>query len=316
MLNQKIGLAVLLGAIAATDAMAQSTLTNFNTGDVLLCFRGQAGLDLVVDAGPIATFKGYAPNSRTPVSAYTSTQLADLGGPNNLFWSASAYGSDNTLYQTSPRVDLNNPAPAWAPSSADSQNTTILTISSVPPGAAANFGHGLNDSHSTASAIVEPDSSSSNPKDYRAGVSYHDAMFGSYGYPSWGGTFEGDPENSTSFDFTDSGTVVRSDLYQLTPGAVTATAIGYFEFDGTGAMTYVAYPSTPAIVSAVAEVGTTHTVTYSTGAYGTYYLRGTNNIAAPISTWPILQTLPNNANNATVNDITTDSVRFYTITAQ
>lgn len=316
MLNQKIGLAVLLGAIAASDAMAQSTLTNFNTGDVLLCFRGQAGLDLVVDAGPITTFVGYAPNSRTVINSYNSTQLNTMGGANNLVWSATAYGSDNTLYETSPRVNLNNQAPAWTPSSPNDQNSTILAVSSVPAGAASNYGHGLNASQSTPTAILEPDSSALVPKDYRAGVSYHDAMLGSYGYPSWGGTFQGDPENITSFDFTTAGAVVRSDLFQMTPDAIASQPLGYFELSTNGVMTYVAYPSTPAVVSAVSENSTVHTITYSTGAYGTYSLRGTNDLTAPISTWPVLQTLPNNANNATVTDTTTDSVRFYTITAQ
>ncbi len=320
MLNQKIGLAVLLAACAAGDAMAQSTLTNYNTGDVLLCFRQPGNLDLVVDIGQISTFQALAPNSRTVISAYTGTQLGQLA-TNSISWSAFTYTSDNTRYMPRPRPasGLNSQTTPWLEASSANQANTALRIGKIPPGAAGNYGAGLNNAHSTATSVIEQDSSAGNPN-YPSGLSYHDALFGSYGTATWNGTFQGSPENTTPASFTADGVVQRSDFYQITPNSRfgLAQALGYFELNTNGVMTYVAYPSTPAVVSNISRNNGTgvNTITYSTGAHGTYSLRGTNNIAAPVSTWPVLQTLSNSANGATCTDTTTDGNRFYTITAQ
>lgn len=318
MLNQKIGLAVLLAAFAAGDAMAQSTLTNYNTGDVLLCFRKAGAYDLVVDLGPISTFQGLTPNSRTVISTYTGTQLGQIG-TNSVSWSAFTYGSDDTLYMTRARSAgaLNSQTTPWVCSSATSQAQTALRIGKIPPGAAGNYGSGLNNSDSTAAAIIEEDSSAGNPN-YPSGLSYHDALFGSYGNATWNGTFQGNPENTTGSHFTTGGAVERSDFYQLTPTGSYALAqeLGYFELNTNGVMTYVAYPSTPAVLSNVSRSGNVTTITYSTGAYGTYSLRESSDISAPISSWTVVQTLSNNANSATCTDTTPDGNRFYTITAQ
>ena len=316
MLNQKIGLAVLLGAFAAGDTLAQSTLTNYLTGDVLLCFRKAGNEDLVVDAGPITTLKGYAVNSTNLISSYTPSQLSEIGNFNSVFWSAFSFGSDSTLYMTRARgfQHYNTPSTPWVDTSATVQNATIQRIQQIPIGAANNYKAGLNDPASTPGAIVEDDSSSGNPN-YPTGLSYHDALFGQFGAPTWASNFQGSPENSTT-NFNGGDLVERSDFYQLAPGTGTSTLLGYFQLTSSGVLTYVAYPSSPAGLSAITENSTSHTITYTTGTYGTYSLRATSNIAAPISTWPILQTLPNNVKNATTVDVTTDAVRFYTITAQ
>ena len=66
------------------------------------------------------------------------------------------------------------------------------------------------------------------------------------------------------------------------------TWLGYFELNTNGAMTYVAYPTTTPVIASINRSGTTSTITYKTGVYGTYTLLGTNNISAPVSTWPVM----------------------------
>jgi hypothetical protein len=105
----------------------------------------------------------------------------------------------------------------------------------------------------------------------------------------------------------------------LTPtgGFAQGTWLGYFELSTNGAMTYVAYPSTTPSIISISRSGNTSTITYKTGLYGTYSLLGTNNIAAPIATWPVVSTLATgDTATHTVMDTTTDPVRFYTIIAQ
>ena len=206
MLNQKIGLAVLLGAYAAGDAMAQSTLTNYTAGDVLLCFRKAGAYDLVVDAGQISTYIGLSANQRYTVPGYSPSQFkpasGNLIGTNSVFWSAFTYtGSpDNeTLYMTRARsaATLNNEISPWDGSSGTQQHDVVVRMATIPVGATVNYGHGLSDPASTSTAVIEEDSSSGNAN-YPSGLSYHDALFGNFGSATWDGQFQASPENKTS----------------------------------------------------------------------------------------------------------------------
>jgi len=95
----KIGLIVTLAGIASN--LTAGDFTSYATGDVLICFRSGSGYDLVVDAGPITTFTGYAANSRHTITQFNSTQLSDLGFQTSTFnWSAFTYLANNTLYLT------------------------------------------------------------------------------------------------------------------------------------------------------------------------------------------------------------------------
>ena len=79
----------------------------------------------------------------------------------------------------------------------------------------------------------------------------------------------------------------RSDFFQLNPVPTTwlrASGLGYFEFNTNGVMTYVAYPSTPAVINSVSRSGNVTTISYNTGTYGTYSLRETTDLGGPIST--------------------------------
>jgi hypothetical protein len=317
MLNKKIGLAVLLAGFAASDVMAVNTLTNYTSGDVLLCFRKPGNFDLVVDIGPITTLTGLSANQRYPITSYTGTQLGQVG-TNGVDWSAFAdTNSGATLFMTRPRLTLSVAANAWTQKTGGSQTSVAGRIEEIPPGAVDNFGAGLNNPNSTSSAVIEEDSSVGNVNYQAGGLSYHDALFGSYGSATFDGFFAGDPENTTLSSFTTGGTVERSDFFQLNPVPYVAGKwLGYFEFNTNGVMTYVAYPSTPAVINSVSRSGNVTTINYNSGAYGVYSLRESSDLTVPVSSWTVLQTLSNSANSVNVNDTTTDTNRFYTITAQ
>ncbi|MGD0743790.1 MAG: hypothetical protein ABSA45_01410 [Verrucomicrobiota bacterium] len=320
MLNKKTGLIALLVGFAAGEIMAGdfSTSSSYNVGDVLVCFR-QGGNDLVVDAGPISTYTGGSPNQRIPITLYTGTQLSRLG-TNSVSWSAFAWLSDNTLFMTRARSSLNVQTAPWLEYIGSAQAGTIGQTVTIPKGAYDEYGLNHVYPESTATAVVEEDGSSGNPNYGIGAASYHEALAGEYGtYNNFDGKFQGNPENTTLSTFTASGRVVRSDFYQLTPasGYPAGTWLGYFELSTNGAMTFVSKPSTTPSIISISRAGNTSTITYTAGVYGTYTLHGTNNIAAPVSTWPAIATLASgDTATHTVMDTTTDSARFYIISAQ
>jgi len=299
------------------------TISSYAVGDVLVCFR-KGSVDMVVDAGPISSLTNGTPNQRIPINEYTGTQLADVG-TNGLNWSAFTWFDTSvspnwTLFVTSPRpsTSLNVQTTPWQEKGVSAQKSTAQRMATIPPGALDELNLDIYPA-STTSAVVEEDVSDGNPN-YTDGVSYHAALAGAYG-SDFSGTFVGNPENSTTNNFTTAGKVVRSDFYQLTPtsGFGLGKFLGYFEFAPDGTMTYVAYPSAVPVFNSVARTNTTTTITYTTGLYGTYTLRGTNSLTSgtAMASWPAIATLTSgDTATHTITDTTTDNVRFYTITAQ
>ncbi len=315
MLNKKTGLVALLVGFAASEIMA-GTIASYTAGDVLVCFR-KGGNDMVVDAGQISALTGATANQRIPITQYTGTQLAQVG-TNGVSWSAFTWLNDNTLFVTRPRTSVNAQTTPWTAASSSVQATVDGRMATIPPGALDELNL-LIYPVSTSTAVVEEDSSAGNPN-YTDGVSYHDALTGAY-QSDFDGKFQGNPENSTPNNFTTAGRVIRSDFYQLTPtsGYGLGTWLGYFELSTNGAMTYVAYPSTTPVVSSISHSGTITTVTYTTGLYGTYTLRGTNSLTSgtPSASWPAVTTLTSGdkaTHSAQFTD--TNNAEFYIITAQ
>jgi hypothetical protein len=313
--NKKLRLIAILAGVAASGVWAGTT-TNYTVGDVLVCFQ-KGGVNMVVDVGPISTFTGAAHNQRIPITQYTGTQLAQVG-TNGVSWSAFTWLTNNTLFITRPRTALNQQTAPWLDESSPAQSGVALQMAAIPPGALAEL-HLLVYPVSTSTAVVEEGNSINPPNpNYTDGVSYQDALSGSYG-GNFDGYFAGSPENTTSNNFTLKGAVVQSDFYQLTPtsGHAFGQWLGYFEFNTNGVMTYVAYPTTPPLINSFSRSGTTATITYRSGLYGTYTLLGTNNISAPLSTWPVIGTLSTGDTlTHSVQDTDNTSNKFYIIQGQ
>jgi hypothetical protein len=312
MLNKKLGLIAILVSVASSNILA-GTITNYAIGDLLVCFR-EGGNDMVVDAGPISTFTGAAHNQVIPITQYTGTQLAQVG-TNSVNWSAFAWLGDNTLFMTRPRASLNQQTVPWN-SAGSSQSGTVGQMQTIPPGALDEFNLLVNPV-STSTAVIEEDNSDGN-LNYTDGQSYHVALTGAYG-SDWDGKFQGNPENTTPGNFTLKGAVVRSDFYQLaSTSSSQGTWLGYFELNTNGAMTYVAYPTTQPLINTFSRSGSTATITYKSGLYGTYTLLGTNNISAPLSTWPVIGGNLSSGDTLThtVQDTDTTSNKFYIIQGQ
>ena len=326
--KNKMGLIVALAGLAS-NVMA-SSLTSYATGDVLLCFRNSSvGYNLVVDAGPVSAFVSAAHNSRTTISAYSTTQLNDIGGANGVSWSAFTWTNGNSLFVTQARSSLiaqTTPLP--------DESSTFFSLAgglmNTIPAGATNFFNGVVNisapySDSTAAAIIE-DYYSYNTifnqanSTYLTGKSYYNALVGGQG-GNFNGYLTHNPENTTLSTFTTSGQVSRSDFYLLTPTSgysqAAGTYLGYFELNTNGVMTYVAYPTAVPVITSSSFATNTTTINYTTGTYGTYTLHATNSagLAAPKSTWPVIATLSTGDTSLhIVTDTTTDTNRFYILT--
>lgn len=317
MLNKKTRLIALLAGVSAGGVMA-GDLTSYTTGDVLVCFRNGGQNDMVVDAGPIATLTNLTANTRYTIAGYTGTQLSNIS-TNSLDWSAFTWLSDDTLFVTRARSSVNTQSAPWVEHSATSQSGVVNRMATIPKGALDELNASYN-ADSTSTAVIEGDVSAGDP-DYITGVSYHDALFGSYGSATFDGYFQGSPESTTPSNFTKAGTVQRADFYQLSPNSVpvNGTYVGYFELNTNGVLSYVAYPSTTPVLKSISRSGNSTLINYTAGVYGTYTLRETNSagLTAAFLTWPAVTTLTSGDTAVhSATDTTTDTNRFYVITAQ
>src|SRR6516225_2265843 len=163
MLNKKIGLLTLLAGIATGEIMA-GTVTNFASGDLLLCFRNGQTKNLVVDVGQYTTLSNGVPNQRIPITQLSAGQIAfAFGDVNSLSFSAFGYLSDNTLLVTRKRTVLGTQSSV--PSSANSglQGSAAQNMSAVPTGANYQFLSGPYIANSTSASVVEPQADSGYP---------------------------------------------------------------------------------------------------------------------------------------------------------
>lgn len=302
----------MLAGVAAGNAMAQTSF-NYNPGDVFVCFRSASSVDLVVDAGNISTLTNLAPNAQYVISNFTVNQLNDVG-LNGMSWSGFSWLSDDTLFITKPRTSLSIQTTPWQDKTGTAQGETITRMATIPPGAVdeENFS-----ADSSSTAVVEEDNSGNTSTTYGFGTSsYRDAYLGAYG-GQWGGTFQGGTENQTSGSFSTSGSVVRSDFYQMTPtsGYGLAKFLGYFELNASGVLTYVAYPTdTTPVITSISRAAGVSTINYTTGVYGNYTLKSSYSVTAPLSSWTSVASL--SSGDTAVHSITdTDSnpAKYYII---
>lgn len=326
-------LKAILGAfclLAVVLTQVEANTFPYVSGDVLLCIRKSptGAQDLLVNVGNVSYFTNLAPNTTVPINTYTGTQLGQVG-TNNIAWSAWAYldasatrpsGMTNTLYMTNPRdpADNNTQSTPYYRDTKSSQGQVVSKLSSIAAGAVNNANYsGLN----SPTAVLESES-----YNLSGGlvVSYAIGLGNNLNFND---SFQAQPEQYTAPNFTTAGKTVRADFYCIVPtvgndhSEPPSQFLGYFELSPAGTMTYTAYPSATVavpVIVAFSRTNTTSTVTFTTGSFGTYSLRGTNSagLTAPRNTWPVISSVAGDGINHSLSDVTATAEKFYTITAQ
>jgi hypothetical protein len=298
--------AVALLSLAGSGALVQSVQAagfTDNSRDLILTFR-KTGIDggtqgsvvVEVDIGQASIYYGVSAGSSIPVTAYSaSSQLGLFDSVDDLSWSVGGCVPNagdsgdtrkptRTLWVTEPRQDPNVQAsPAWSRSSSFTQGQADSKINSILDNAGTWAATAAPDSiTNTLSAVAIP-----NGDVYNANGSLG-------GAGNYLGTFQGDVENTTPFNFDSAGSPSRSDFYELQPGSGPGTYLGYFELATDGSMIFhgpsLTFP--PPTLSSSTDGAGNFSITFPTTTNGTYTLSYTNaaGLSAPVSTWPTVGT--------------------------
>jgi hypothetical protein len=294
--------------------------------DLLLGFRQADGVsEMVVNLGQASNYLNAAQGSVITISNFTPAQLqAAFSTVNGLLWSVagttrSGDGGDTsipnaTLWMSRARLVAATQTAPWLRKSAFSQGGAANKVNEF----GVNTGF-FSDSlpadpiRNTRTSVIEP----------TGDLASYGVAIGDQG--NLKGNFQGNIENNTGVSFTEP---VRSDLYEMRPGSgdLPGRYLGYFELRPDGTMIFQAPSNTPPPapprpnIESIARIGTMTTISFTTTNDATviYRLRSTNSagLDAPLSTWATsTATVTGNGQVRTLQDDSSDSDRFYSISA-
>lgn len=296
-----------------------------NPRDLLFGIRVPGGSsDVTVNMGNVTNYSGLPPGTTVTVTNLSTNQLA-LAFPNlnGVSWSVSGAVRTNgivgyplqTFWATAARTDLNTQTVPWLRKSQLNQGNVAGNIDAI--GQSAYF-----------YANSQPDG----PANTSTGVIIPSSDMASYGNlmttdGNFNGTFQGNAENTTPDNFSASGVPVRSDFYELVPGAgatlnTPGTYLGYFEFRPDGTMTFTAAGGQPTVpqptITAIRRTGNLATISFTTVSGATYTLRHTNSagLTAPVANWtPGTGSVAGDGLSKSLQDDSNDADRFFVVVA-
>ena len=313
------GLALFTTALSAAPFV-------YSPGDLILAVRQSNNpSDLVVNLGKAKDYSALTPGTSFVVTNLSTAQLAAaFPSVNELKWSIAGSsrppGVDGfplqTLWLTSPRNDPATASLAWLRKGQFVQGNVASQIDALGVNTAAYSSTQAAGGNNTVVGVVIPSTGN-----YALLPIIGDAG-------NFAGTFQGSAEGVTPVDFdADPNHVVRSDLYELVPGTTAAGTLdvsgrflGYFELKPDGTLSFRAgtpAPAAPSILS-VARVGTVTTVTFATTTGVSYRLRATGlaGLLSPVAAWTPGASTPGNGAVQSLQDTSSDEVRFFAVEAQ
>lgn len=290
--------------------------------DVLVGFRQTGGAqELVVDLGPASRFYAAIPGTNIVFGEFTSAQLAaTFSGLDNVGFVACAAmrvtgDADRpiqTIWVTRRRAELTIQSTPWNRQSSGALANTATRISSIGSGATTFSTSNPAGDNNTATAVQLP---ASNPN----GLSSY------LGTGNFKSTFQGNAENLTPTGFTEGGSAIRSDFYELRPGSGAGTYLGYFEFKPGGQLSFTAAgggvtPAPAPTITGITHDGTTASVTFTTvaGAYQYQLLvPPAGGLGSPISSWlPTGTPVGGTGSAVTILDAAAANAGFYAVRVQ
>ncbi len=302
-----------LSGIAATAQAQISAAAN----DLILGFHATGGqgntVSLEVDLGSISNYSGLSAGTSLPISKLAVADLVATYGSNwasrtDLSWgiigTSSRTGTGpsgqpaDTLWATAPETTLGTQSTPYQPGSVGAQayaSSNIEALYSTAPGS-------LSSATATANSSVSANIIATLSGSYAA----QDAIQPQASF----GFFTPVIDNSTNIA---SGSYAVSDLYELRPGASSATYLGSFGLSSTGTLVYKATasnyaPGAPVITAqpVTTNVAPGGTLTLSVAATGTsplayqWYDNGTAISGAASSTYTVPSAAAGTSGNYTV----------------
>ncbi len=333
-------LKLTLLAFLLVSATAHAQYFVAGKGDLLAGFRkpGVGAYELVVNVGNVTNLLAQTPGAVIPISRFSPAQLSDaFSDYNNLQWSVSATFTGppnyiwngfqlNTIWFTLPRFTPGTQSSSPTRRSGTSQAQVLSEISSIANGANALSSRiGTTNADNNLYLVREPVGDANSLSTFIANPT--DASIGDFA-----GNMPTTVENTTPASFT---SAVVSDLYQSVPTGYTdpnssttsgaAYYIGYFTLNPDGTMTFtrassaVSNPPPPAPqILSIIRSNNVSMVFFTTTNGATYTLHFTNStgLTAPIANWPSSSTtLVGNGGTNSLSDSTSDTNRFYRVSA-
>ena len=238
-LSAAVGLAAL-----APWANAQ----NFAYADqnLLLGIRPAAGnassSSLLLNLGPVANFYNAAPGSSFAIgnAAVVNGAFGSLANLSYSFSAANKSGTGPTALQSiwvaQAREDLSVQSDPWLNKSSGNLANTATKISTLGSGATTL----ASVAGSSGSAVLIPNSDAG----HNVGRWVGSGASGGGGVGNYNGTFQGNAEITSPASFGANASM-RSDLYEVTPGAGQSKYLGYFQVNGNGTATFNAPSAVP-----------------------------------------------------------------------
>jgi hypothetical protein len=303
---------IFYSALAALGLLAlpQARAWTYSDGDALLIFRDGTH-DVEFDLGNVSQFTGQTNGYTLSVTNWNFNLVTNT------------FGTDLTTNGDGVTVLLvaSTSSETWL--SGTEPNTTAYSQSASALGSV--YGIVFNVGHYPGIYNVPTNSV---PQSYSLAVSGSSSTaagrykYASYDYIVSGGTYEGVPRLGNNAPFIDEQNIPGNLDFWATTAAQSATPtpdhlVGTFSITTNGVLTFVAGPRASNIIG-VTRSGNVSTVQFTTTVGNTYSVAYTNQLGAPIATWPLDgNTLIGDGNNDVINHTNSGAAaEFYRVTTQ
>lgn len=301
---------IILAAIALQALLAAplARAWSYNDGDLLLVFREGGYNDVEYDLGPVTNFLGHADGYTTNVTGWnpsvaTGVFGSDLTGVNVILVAATSPTAANPTIWLS-GAEPNTTAYNGSSSLWSSQHSVISALGNKP-----------------ISPFSVPAAPGSPTNAYSISPSGIDGG-ASYDFIVSGGRFTGIPALGGNAPFTVQQTIPGSlDFWATQPTSIYPHSppdqlVGTFNITSDGVLTFVAGPR-QSTLAGVSRSGNVSAIQFTTTVGNHYSVAYTNQLGAPVSSWPVDNvTLVGDGNIDTLNHTNSGSAEFYEILTQ
>jgi hypothetical protein len=268
-----------LGAAALSFALPAQAQYN---GDLMIGFTAEAGNDLLVDLGPVSSVTSAGPwdlSSLLSGSGYTLSTVSwgVVGNTQN----GPGKHTDNTIYTTT---------------SGSAPRTATGTLY-------GNVNNCMDTWYGLFTAIGAGDSTT---------IAWNASSEISWYAETIGGPYPTSYVNAYANPNV-TGTTTAS-LWAVDDQGGGSAVLGTFTLGANGVLTF-APPSAAAVTLTITSANNVNTISFPSASGVNYTLLYTNGtgLTAPLSTWPSLGTIAGNGSTESIQDTTTDPVRFYAV---